>query len=51
MKFAEFLTRVDEELAAQILGKPAIKILHILDSDLTRVSQLQKAILNVYSPG
>lgn len=50
MIFSDFLTRLDEELIAKIIGRSAIKILNSLNTDLTRISRLQNVLLNVYSP-
>ena len=50
MKFEIFITRIDEEIIQKIVGKSSLQILNILDTDLTRISQLQSVLLNIYSP-
>ena len=50
MNFENFLTRIDEELIAKIIGRSAIQILNLLNTDLTRISKLQSILLNIYSP-
>lgn len=50
MQFETFITRLNEEVVEKIVGKPAIQILNLLDTDLTRISRLQNALLNIFSP-
>ena len=50
MKFENFVTRLNEEIVQQIVGKSAIQILNSLNTDLTRISRLQSVLLNIYSP-
>jgi len=50
MLFENFVTRFDEEIIQEIIGRDAIKILNILDTDLTRLSGLQRALQDIYSP-
>jgi DNA repair protein RadD len=50
MKFDKFISRVDEILITKILGRESIRILEILNTDNTRISILQKVILELYSP-
>lgn len=50
MNFQNFLTRIDEEIIARIIGRSAIQILNTLNTDLTRISKLQGVLLNIYSP-
>lgn len=50
MNFENFVTRTDEETIQEIVGRDSIRILNILDTDLTRLSGLQKALLSIYSP-
>jgi superfamily II DNA or RNA helicase len=50
MKFEIFISRINEEIIQKIVGKPSLQILNILDTDLTRISQLQSVLLNIYSP-
>lgn len=50
MEFETFITRIDEEIIQKIVGKSSLQILNILDTDLTRISQLQSVLLNIYSP-
>jgi DNA repair protein RadD len=50
MKFEKFISRVDEILIAKILGRDTIKTLEILNSDNTRISILQKVLLDIYAP-
>ncbi len=50
MKFENFITRLNEEIVQQIVGKSAIQILNSLNTDLTRISRLQRVLLNIYSP-
>ena len=50
MKFENFITRINEENAQDIIGISAIQILNTLNTDLTRLSLLQSVILSIYSP-
>lgn len=50
MKFENFVTRLNEEIVQQIVGKSAVQILNSLNTDLTRISRLQSVLLNIYSP-
>ena len=50
MNFESFLSRIDEELIAKIVGRSAIQILNTLNTDLARISKLQSILLNIYSP-
>ena len=50
MKFENFITRINEENAQDIIGISAIQILNTLNTDLTRLSLLQSIILSIYSP-
>lgn len=50
MKFENFITRLNEEIVQQIVGRSAIQILNSLNTDLTRISRLQSVLLNIYSP-
>jgi DNA repair protein RadD len=50
MKFEIFVTRLNEEIVQQIVGRSAIQILNSLNTDLTRISRLQSVLLNIYSP-
>lgn len=50
MNFENFLTRIDEEIISKIIGRSAIQILNLLNTDLARISKLQSVLLNVYSP-
>ena len=50
MNFEKFVTRFNEEIVQQIVGKSAIQILNSLNTDLTRISKLQSVLLNIYSP-
>ncbi len=50
MNFENFVTRLNEEIVQQIVGKSAIQILNSLNTDLTRISRLQSVLLNIYSP-
>lgn len=50
MKFEHLITRLNEEIIQKIVGKPAIQILNSLNTDLTRISRLQRVLLNIYSP-
>jgi len=50
MEFVRFLTRIDHQIIEKILGRQSIQILNTLDSGLTRISNLQKILNNIYSP-
>jgi superfamily II DNA or RNA helicase len=50
MKFETFVTRLNEEIIQQIVGRAAIQVLNSLNTDLTRISRLQSVLLNIYSP-
>jgi len=50
MKFESLLSRIDEEIIQQIIGRSPVKILNILDRNLSNISNLQKAVLQIYSP-
>ncbi len=50
MNFRDFLSRMDEEIIQEIIGKPAIQILNMLDFDLSKVSNLQEIVAEIHPP-
>ena len=50
MNFEQFISRFDEDVIQEIVGKPTIKTLSSLDTDLTRISRMKRILLKIYSP-
>ena len=50
INFESFITRLDEESLQEIIGKEAISILNTMDSNLSRLYNLQTVIVNLFSP-
>lgn len=50
VNFETFISRIDEEVIQQIVGRSALRILNTIDPDLSQIAKLQKALLKIYSP-
>jgi DNA repair protein RadD len=50
LDFERFISRFDEELVQQIIGRHAVQVLSAIDTKLTNIGSLQKSLLKIYSP-
>lgn len=50
MQFQRFLTRLDDESIQQLLGKPVLRLVRILDSSLASRTKLLELITHLYAP-
>jgi superfamily II DNA or RNA helicase len=50
MRFSDLISRIDDETLQELLGKPVLELLMLLDPGLATPVQLQKVLLELKSP-